>query len=133
MTFEPSVGAAIGRFHVSEDDAGPSILLPSPTRSPAVAVNTRGSSFDKGKNRQVDPHLEPEDGDTSGEIRVKGKQRELVAAMAEQQENERRRIASQGDKEEREKENARDKERIQMLEEEITRLKEEVGYITFNL
>ena len=115
---------------MSEDDAGPSILLPSPTRSPAAVANTRRSSFDKAQIRQVDLHLEPEDGDTSGEIRVKGKQRELVTARAEQQENERRRVTSEGDTEGREKGNARDKERIRMLEEEISRLKEEVGHLS---
>jgi len=128
MNLEPSVKAAVDRFRLSEDDAGPSILLPSPTRLPAAVAVTRRPSFDTGRI-PLELHPEPEDGNISGEIRVKGKQKELIAARAEQQENERRRITSEGDKEERDKENARDKERIRMLEQEISRLKEEVGYL----
>ena len=55
--------------------------------------------------------------DTSGELRVRGKERELRAAREAHARDERN-----GDDEERE----RDKQRIRMLEEEIARLRAQV-------
>lgn len=70
----------------------------------------------KGKERAYTP---PES-NTSGEVRVRGKERELLAAKQERRERE-----SQRDSDDREKE--RDKQRICALEEEVHRLKDEVG------
>lgn len=149
----PAVKAAVDRFRVERDHADPSILLPktSPQRStgqsftrPLVYRNASvdGGSFRvsddsdddddeypprisasaKGKGRAVDDFM---DGDTSGHIRVRGKERELVAAREEQRRNEKRR-ATEADARDVEKEKNSDKERIRMLEEEIMRLKDEV-------
>ncbi|KAJ3815173.1 hypothetical protein F5876DRAFT_72311 [Lentinula aff. lateritia] len=127
----PSVKDAVSKFHTGPD-IDPRILLPSPPRR-------------KGKEREVidadaddDSWLMPpprsnrhiaSDGDTSREIRVKGKERELSAAIEEHKMKEKR---WERDKESvtgdeyviREKE--RDRERIRKLEEEIERLKEEL-------
>jgi len=66
-----------------------------------------------------------ENTDSSGYLRVKGKERELVAAREELHENERRReIYDEGESSERGRDS--DKVRIRMLEEEIARLKDEV-------
>jgi hypothetical protein len=83
----------------------------------------------KGKERAIETWDNLEDGDTSSEVRVRGKERELVAAKEEQQRHERRREKEGEVKEaeKAEKEKARDKERIKVLEEEIAWLKQEVG------
>lgn len=70
--------------------------------------------------------LDAWDGDTSGEVRVRGKERELVAAREEQERHERRREKEKDLNEEADREKTVDKERIRMLEDEIMRLKEEV-------
>jgi hypothetical protein len=79
-----------------------------------------------------------EDADTSGEVRVRGKERELFAAREEQKRNEERRWERDKEKEkedeaERARERERDKEKIRMLEEEILRLKNEVCPYSINL
>lgn len=139
----PSVKAVVGRFVIAEGDANPSILLPSPhssptkVRAPNSKRRTRGERYSsadesdyspvksKGKERAI--NFEPLAADTSGEIRVRGKEQELLTAREQQRRNERR---WQKDKDvghaEAEVEAARDKERIKMLELEVLRLKEEV-------
>lgn len=125
----PAVKVAVDRFHIGEADAGPSILLPSPATSPAKII-LRDSPRDKGKGRLIDLSFDEneQDGDTSGELRVRGKQRELIAARAEQREHEKRRTIDEEDVDQVENEKAHDKARIRMLEGEISRLKEEVRY-----
>ncbi|KAI0067365.1 hypothetical protein BV25DRAFT_1094579 [Artomyces pyxidatus] len=82
------------------------------------------SGSGKGKQRALDPdHLVE---DTSREIRVRGKERELVAARQEQKERERRweqEVNSSGMNEERHDY----EEKIQALEEEVKRLREELA------
>ncbi|KAJ7914882.1 hypothetical protein B0H13DRAFT_2001497 [Mycena leptocephala] len=113
------------RFH-------PSILLPSPKGKAKATVpeahSPRFSAQEKGKGRAYDL----EDADTSGEVRVRGKERELFAAREEQKRNEERRWERDKEKEkedeaERARERERDKEKIRMLEEEILRLKNELS------
>lgn len=132
----PVVKAAVERFHVGEADADPSILLPSPNNSPVRPGRAkrreedrpRISTRDKGKGKAMDEVLvlDAWDGDTSGEVRVRGKERELVAAREEQERHERRREKEKDLNEEADREKTVDKERIRMLEDEIMRLKEEV-------
>ena len=123
-----SVMAAVDRFNTRGDDADPSILLPAPHTSP---TRVGKPIHHKGKSRAIEAWDDPVEGDTSREVRVRGKERELVAAREEQQRHERRREKEGAAKEaeEAEKEKARDKERIKVLEEEITRLKQEVSSI----
>jgi hypothetical protein len=166
----PSVKEAVQRFRVVGGEADPSILLPGPNTSPGkmsgkgkaredggstgkhinmgefTFVEEVDSSYIspclKGKERPSarNHSLEYLDADTSGENRVRGKERELVAAKKEQRKNERRweRDKDDGDddmekeRSEREKEKVRDKERIKMLEGEILRLKEEVHNFSHN-
>jgi hypothetical protein len=156
----PSVKAAVQRFRVGDDDANPFILLPGPNTSPGKVngkgkaredvsltgkhINMRENalteegdipcipSSGKGKEpqRARDPLLECLDVDTSGENRVRGKERELVAAREEQRRNERR---WEKDKDERDDEADKERleERIRMLEGEVLRLKEEVHNFTY--
>ncbi|KAJ3928278.1 MAG: hypothetical protein NXY57DRAFT_535324 [Lentinula lateritia] len=128
----PSVKDAVSKFHTGPD-IDPRILLPSPPRR-------------KGKEREVidvdaddDSWLMPpprsnrhiaSDGDISREIRVKGKERELSAAIEEHKMKEKRwerdKESVTGDEENVIREKERDKEKIRKLEEEIERLKEEL-------
>jgi hypothetical protein len=119
-----SVKAAVERFNTGGDDADPSILLPVPHSSPARTGKSRG------KGRVIEAWDDVEVGDMSGEVRVRGKERELVVAREEQQRHERRREKEGKAKEaeEAEREKALDKERIKALEEEIAWLKQEVGF-----
>jgi hypothetical protein len=133
----------VKRFRVGEEDADASILLPKETVSPGKGKGkARGdervpmgvsqlSSRDKGKQltREVDDceYEFVHTAETSGEVRVRGKERELVEAREEHLRKERRRERDrEKDVEEAEKERNMDKERIKMLEQEIQRLKEEV-------
>jgi hypothetical protein len=144
-----SVKAALGRFHVDENDADPSIMLPkstvSPSKAPSEPSPSRSPSRDKGKGRAVDPSperaLSPSrvdkgkgkavndpfldmDSNVSGVIRYRGKQKELDDAREEFRRNELRwEQAGQGDEDESRKQ---DKLRIRMLEDEIEKLKAEV-------
>ncbi|KAJ7183109.1 hypothetical protein C8R46DRAFT_1065897 [Mycena filopes] len=132
----PSVKAAVERFQTGADDADPSILLPSPKGKARAVVppeddSPRLTSREKGKGRARDF----EEADTSGQVRVKGKERELSAAREEQKRNEERRwerdkMKDKQDEAERDREREKDKERIRMLEGEIQRLKNEVRRIT---
>lgn len=130
----PSVNAAVERFHVGADDADPAMLFPSPkgkgraTAPPEDDGSPRISAREKGKGRACDVE---EDADTSGEVQVRGKERELFAAREEQKRNEKRRWErdkemDEKDADERDREREKDKERIRMLEGEILRLKNEV-------
>lgn len=124
----PSVTAGVERFHVGPDE-DPSVL-PSPKgKAREQDHSPRFSTREKGKGRAFDF----EDADTSGEVRVKGKERELVAAREEQKRNEERRWERDKEKDradeveaQRERDREKDKERIRMLEDEILRLKQEV-------
>jgi hypothetical protein len=137
-----SVKTAVEKFHIGEEDADSSILLPSPKRSPHVLVASRNlqsrrisspsspsavSTKHKGKNHSVDFFSE-ECGDASGFLRVKGKEKELIAFREELYENERRdNEAPALSVEQAEHDHNSDKIRIKMLEEEIENLKQEVS------
>lgn len=142
----PSVKAAVERFHPGVDEADFTVMLP--TTTPPRTSKGKGRDYGdvgllddegsqslasraKGKGRASDVSLDSNDGDTSGHIRVRGKERELVAAKEEHRRNERRwekdKDVLLDDQTQREK--ARDKERIRMLEEEVSRLKEEVSIL----
>ncbi|KAF8958337.1 hypothetical protein BDZ97DRAFT_1762219 [Flammula alnicola] len=131
-----SVKSAVDKFHIGEEDADPSILLPSPKKSPQYVHSRRAepehappiSSVNKGKGRAVDL-VSAHDPDSSGFLRVQGKEKELVAAREEL--NRRRRSLDDDNGEEFrleqvERDRERDRARIRMLEEEIARLKEEL-------
>jgi hypothetical protein len=144
------VKAAIQRFHVGEKDADSSILLPSAKRilparpkrcgstshSPRTQTGNILSSKAKGKQRAAiltdEDHIS--DHESSGELRVRGKERELKNAILQQIENETRRERQateepEGfDSYEANVEREHDKERIRQLEEEIRLLKEEVCF-----
>jgi hypothetical protein len=141
-----SVKDAVRKFRV--EDADPSILLPTsgspPGRGKGIDIKGKGrrrsasddqvddeygsysstSSRNKGKGRAYESWSEL--ADTSGVIRVRGKEQELSAAKEEQRRNERR-WERDKDGVEVEVERAKDKEKIKSLEEEIRRLKDEVG------
>jgi hypothetical protein len=148
----PSVRDAVRRFRVGEEDADASILLPRETVSPGknkgkekvrdeVPTPSPISLRNKGKERAQEGGVpESECGydnvraaETSGDVRVRGKERELVEAREEHMRKERRREREKDRdtdsvaEEEKERERGRDKERIRMLEEEIRMLKEEVN------
>jgi hypothetical protein len=140
-----SVKTAVDKFHIGEDDADPSILLPSPKRSPHVLVASRNlqsrrisspsspsvvATKHKRKNHSVE-FFSDDCGDASG-FRVKGKEKELIASREELYENERRdNEAPPLSVEQAEHDHNSDKIRIKMLEEEIDRLKHEVsGHFT---
>lgn len=142
-----NVKDAVMRFRVDEDGADASILLPrEKSLSPGKRKEkqrVRGespagpSSREKGKSRAL--NLEPEyhhAAETSGEIRVRGKERELTEAKEEQ----RRKARAQRDMRDNQVEvgeeevfrNDEDKARIKMLEEEVLRLKAEVSHLFFH-
>ena len=66
---------AADRFYIGEADAGPAILLPSPRISPHASPR---AAKGKGKAR-ADARATP-DADSSGLLRVRGKEQELDAA-----------------------------------------------------
>lgn len=140
-----SVKTAVDKFHVGEDDADPSILLPSPKRSPHVLVASRNlqscqisspsspsavATKHKRKNHSIE-FFSVDCGDT-GSLRVKGKEKELITSREELYENEHRaNEAPLLSVEQAEHDHNSDKIRIKMLEEEIERLKQEVsGHFT---
>ena len=119
-----SVKAAVARF---QDDADPHILLPNSKSSPHALGHTE-NRIDKGKGRAVECF-------ELNISRMKGKEKELVAARQELDRTERR-LESGNDVElypleETERGRNRDKEKIRALEEEIERLKQEVGEAVF--
>lgn len=123
--FDPTVQAAVGRFQ--EENADSSLLLPKPQTSPH-----QYNKLDKGKGVAVD--VTPiNDFETSGMLRVRGKEKELVAVREDLDRNERRlESTNEADGsfiEQINKDRDRDKEKIRMLEGEIERLKEEVSQI----
>jgi hypothetical protein len=137
-----SVKTAVDKFHIGENDADPSILLPSPKRSPHGLVTSRNlqsrrisspsspsavATKHKMKNHSVE-FFSDDCSDTSGFLRVKGKEKELIASREQLYENERRDNEAP---EQAEHDHNSDKIRIKMLEEEIRRLKHEVsGHFT---
>ena len=137
-----SVKTAVDKFHIGEDDADPSILFPSPKRSPHVLVAPRNlqsrrisspsspsAVATKHTRKNYSAEFFSDDcGDASGFFRVKGKEKELVVSREELYENERRDIeAPLLSVEQAEHAHSSDKMRIKMLEEEIERLKQEVS------
>ncbi|THH16663.1 hypothetical protein EW146_g4009 [Bondarzewia mesenterica] len=136
------VDGAVRRF---SDDADPSLLLPSVQISPSgnrftysksskgkeralyssdVEQSPEHSSW-KGKERTYD-YLEPIHPDSSGEIRVRGKERELSAVREEQRERERH-WEREADTSEIYAEKHGYEEKIKLLEEEVRRLKAELA------
>lgn len=141
-----SVKTAVDKFHIGQNDADPSILLPSPKRSPHALVASQNlqsrrisnpgspsaaATRNKRKNHSVES-ISDDCGDTSGLLRVKGKERELIAARAELYQNGRHDNETPAlSVEQAEHDSIRDKVRIKRLEEEIKRLKQEVsGHLT---
>jgi len=124
---DSSVRAAVDKFR---EDADPSLLLPSPKKSPHAIGVSQYSKVDKGKGRAVDPNPIPEY-ETSGFLRVRGKERELMAAREELDKTERQLerddIGESSFFEHTDKDRDRDKEKIKMLEQEVERLKQEVS------
>jgi hypothetical protein len=138
----PSVKAVVQRFSVDDLDVDSSLLLPRSSvavKAPIENANAvrrprahsrrdeepTQSHKSKGKQRERDVSSDLSHADTSGEMAVRGKERELVAAWEERSRNEKR---WERDKHaaEAEAERLRDKERIRMLEREIAQLKAEV-------
>ncbi|EIW84193.1 hypothetical protein CONPUDRAFT_135721 [Coniophora puteana RWD-64-598 SS2] len=119
----PSVRDQVSRFRTNGSDADPSILLPnSPGQDMTPVSPVKHSPSRKGKERQFDDDgfLDP---NTSNELRVRTKQRELDAARGEEQ---RRMTQEPNDEEGRE----RDMHRIRLLEQEVARLKAELAQRT---
>ena len=139
-TVSSSVKTAVDKFHICEDDADPSILLPSPKRSPHALVASRilqsrrisGSispSAVATKHKRNDSSVElfsDDYGNASSFLRVKGKEKELIGSREELYENERREAPALSVEREEHDHNG-DKIRIKMLEEEIEKLKQEVS------
>ena len=137
-----SVKTVVDKFHIGQDDADSSILLPSPKRSPHALVASRNLQSRrvsspsspsaaamkyKSNNHSVESFSD-DCGDTSGVLRVKGKEKELVAAREEFYRNKRRDNETPAlSIEQVNNDRDRDKIRIKMLEEEIERLKQEVS------
>ncbi|KZT29961.1 hypothetical protein NEOLEDRAFT_489049 [Neolentinus lepideus HHB14362 ss-1] len=153
-----SVQDAIRKFQPGPDEAGPSILLPnspspsSPTKPRDKGRETTGTN---GANKTIDPEVEEilassssrsskgkgkeredprrygfEGPDSSGVLRIWGKERELSVAIEEQRRKEREwtlEPESDRDRGRIEGERRRDKERIRHLEEEVRRLKDELA------
>lgn len=131
----PSVKGAIERF---ADDADHSLMLPNLTTSPGRAAPLSSpqrvdgtaeiaslSSKAKGKQRAMDWDYNFAEANTTGEIRVRGKEQELLEAREEHIRKEQDRELDPDQSayfEEREK----DKERIRALEAEVVQLKEQV-------
>ena len=125
---KPFVKAVVDKFRLSEKDADPSILLPSPTNSPGKGKIFSSGQFQseqtgggggrwKGKQRAVSPVQEH--GENPRNPLLRGKEKELDFVREEQRKHERSWEHGQDD--------LHDKERIRMLEEEIQRLKTEVS------
>lgn len=115
-------------------------MLPNPSTSPGKHLPKLGGSSvasedgsesshvptkNKGKGRALDWEYDFADGETSGEVRVRGMEQELYEAREEQR---RKELEDEFDlnqsilMEERE----RDRERIRMLEEEVSKLRSQV-------
>lgn len=126
--FDPTVQAAVGRF---KEDADPSILLPKMQTSPHAVHQCSG--VDKGKGIAIEV-IPTEDGETSGILRVRGKEKELVAVREDLNKNERRLertdVTESSFLEQIKQDRDRDKEKIRMLEGEIERLKKEVSILS---
>ena len=141
-----SVKTAVDKFHIGEDDADFSILLPSPKRSPHVLVASRNlqshrmsspsspsavATKHKRKNHSIE-FFSDDCGDASGFLRVKGKEKGRIVSREEPYENAHHHSEAPSPSLEQTEYGNSDKMRIKMLEEEIRRLKQEVsGYFTF--
>ena len=141
QNISPSVKTAVDKFHIGEDDADPSILLPSPKGSPHVLVTSRNLqsrrisspsslSADSTKHKRKNHSVEFSDdcGDAPDLPSVKGKEKELIVSRGELYENERHdnEVLSLSVEQAEHVHNS-DKIRIKMLEEEIEKLKQEVS------
>lgn len=135
-----SVKAAVDKFVVGEEDADPSLLLPSPKKSPHAHgttqyIHTKPSSTDgsptskkdKGKGRAVEPDLDipPSSGSRRGDGRksVPGGE-EYDKNHGSDDENVESETSSRAQSK---SDPHNDKARIEMLEREVERLKEEVS------
>ncbi|KAJ3744265.1 hypothetical protein DFH05DRAFT_1494525 [Lentinula detonsa] len=129
----PSVKDAVAKFYAGPD-IDPSLLLPSPPRRKGKIREVVDVDFDDDSwpmSPPRNPGRGPSDGDTTREIHVKGKERELSEAIEEHKRKEARwerdrdkeTVAGEDDFM---REKTGDKERIRNLEEEIERLKEEL-------
>jgi len=138
-----SVKSAVDKFHIGDEDADPSILLPSPQISPysirkrkrneiehtSPETSHRYTREEKGKARATESES-INDSDRSGFLRVAGKEQELTAAREEFDKNHPGDTSYDSDsisRKHRDEEREKDKARIRLLEEEINRLKEEVS------
>ncbi|KAJ3980033.1 hypothetical protein F5890DRAFT_1543815 [Lentinula detonsa] len=129
----PSVKDAVAKFYAGPD-IDPSLLLPSPPRRKGKDREVVDADFDDDSWLMPPPRNPgrgPSDGDTTREIRVKGKERELSEAIEEHKRKEARWERDRdketvAGEEDFMREKKRDKERIRNLEEEIERLKEEL-------
>lgn len=101
----------------SDKDADPSILLPQRSPPKPSPPKTQLSEKARGKQRAVD--LADEVGNTSGEVRVRGKEKELWEAREQQRVSD-----AHGTRDEDER--TRDKEMIRVLEAEVAKLKAQV-------
>lgn len=103
------------------------LMLP---RSPAKDIESPMKLSAKALGKQRATNYDFEFGNTSGDIRVRGKEKELIAARKTQRERDTRwqRDPSEGpEKRQYEEERDFDKERIRHLELEVLRLKDEVS------
>ncbi|CAL1715940.1 unnamed protein product [Somion occarium] len=123
----PSVRGVVDRF---TDDADPSLMLPNPAISPRKGVSSRReqtkSSKMKGKERDMSSwdYDFSFSGDTSGEVRVRGIERELLEAR---EEHYRKELEQDPDSSAYLEEREQDKQRIRALEEEVARLKRQLA------
>lgn len=148
-----SVKDAVNRFNATDGvEADFSLMLPSPHSSPTKPISqsrlfdessphpttsssaVSPSTSRKGKERARDITDDDLDFIVSGSSEhddVHAKERELDAAREEQREHERCLSGNQSRRASDERE--RDKRRIKALEEEVRRLKEEVGPFLFHI
>lgn len=122
----PSVRGVVDRF---TDEADHSLMLPNTAISPERVVCSPRSQAKSAKARGKERDLGGWDydfsfsGDTSGEIRVRGIEQELLAAR---EEHHRKELEQDPDSSVYLEEREQDKERIRILEEEVAKLKRQV-------
>jgi hypothetical protein len=127
---EACAGQPISRS--SETGVEHSLAPPLRTDNPLPKPSQRLSSKAKGKQRADDSLSDHGVGQISGEIRVRGKERELVTARKEQKDKETKWELAQfqdADMSRLEAERDKDKEKIRLLEIEVEHLKQEVSHL----
>ncbi|KAK7691110.1 hypothetical protein QCA50_006213 [Cerrena zonata] len=123
----PSVRGAVDRF---TDDADHSLMLPKTVQSPERVFSSPRSQAKSAKARGKERDLSGWDcdfsfsGDTSGEIRVRGIEQELLAAR---EAHYRKELEEDPDSSVYVEEREHDKERIRTLEEEVAKLKRQLA------